>query len=267
MQKTQVSISLIVVLTMLLSSCNYYQVAYLSPLSKNIKIDGSQYVYENDTVRVSYDFWDENGKLEFRVFNKLSQPLYIDWNKSAFINQAEKIPYYTDGTTAEMYTASVGSSVAGYYTLFGKLNKIQYDNAIQHTTGKSVKEERVSFIPPQSEVHRKITSLVRYMYFTKEGATTVDTEVDGSKMYLTTSAAKNIFFRNFLTYSTSESFRDEHYIDNGFYLHKLLSMKKSDFRGRMIKMTNDMVQYQCEYVNPTRFYIPGLKKKDIQKVK
>jgi hypothetical protein len=54
------------------------------------------FTYENDTIRVAYIFWAENGNMGLFIHNKLKQPLYIDWKKCSLITGAEKHDYWQD---------------------------------------------------------------------------------------------------------------------------------------------------------------------------
>ena len=58
------------------------------PLSSTSNKDNT---FENDTLKIIYSFWSEGGVFSFSVYNKLSIPLYIDWKKSSFIKNSDKL--------------------------------------------------------------------------------------------------------------------------------------------------------------------------------
>ncbi|MES2387305.1 MAG: hypothetical protein V4543_04845 [Bacteroidota bacterium] len=69
--------------------------------SPHVKQAGRDFVYENDTISIHYDFWHERGLLSFSVYNKLGRPLYIDWSQSSFTNLSNPakpltLPYWHD---------------------------------------------------------------------------------------------------------------------------------------------------------------------------
>ena len=53
--------------------------------STNAIIENDFYVYENDTIKITYAFWHEQGLMTLGIYNKLKIPLYIDWKKSSYI--------------------------------------------------------------------------------------------------------------------------------------------------------------------------------------
>src|SRR5882757_6537385 len=66
------------------SSCVSYQYVTLgSPeVSKN---DKKTFSWENDTLRLDYDYSGRGGPFWISVYNKTDKPLYINWKKSAII--------------------------------------------------------------------------------------------------------------------------------------------------------------------------------------
>ncbi len=105
---------------------------------------------------------------------------------------------------------------------------------------------------------KAFNNLVSHIYFDIRGANTEEKNVDGKRFYVTKPSNNQVYFRNFLTYSTSESFDQENFVDNGFHVTKVLSLEKNDFEQEDIegKLTS-------EYYANTRFYISNLKKSDL----
>lgn len=52
--------------------------------------------FENDTIRVVYIFWAENGLMGLFIHNKLERPLYIDWKKCSYIVGTTKNDYWDE---------------------------------------------------------------------------------------------------------------------------------------------------------------------------
>lgn len=68
-----------------LSVCSSY---YYSMLNSNDPVgeknEGGDFVKENDTVHISYHFWGERtSRLLLPCYNKLDEPLSVDWGWSA----------------------------------------------------------------------------------------------------------------------------------------------------------------------------------------
>ncbi|MBD3750670.1 MAG: hypothetical protein IE931_14375 [Sphingobacteriales bacterium] len=67
----------------LLSSCASYQISTISTQNENQNTD--PFTFENDSVKIVYDFKGYNAPLTVSIQNKLNQPLYVDWNKSLLV--------------------------------------------------------------------------------------------------------------------------------------------------------------------------------------
>ena len=83
----------------LFGSCStYVQIYYLD--SKDVSKVNEDFVFENDTVKISYFFWAKRGVIAFEIFNKLDKPLYVDWKKSSYIYKCNPPSF----RTANIYT-------------------------------------------------------------------------------------------------------------------------------------------------------------------
>jgi len=114
-----------VLLALSLVACSTYQYVTLdSPqLQKNYK---KEFVYENDTLKLVYNFYGEGGPMNLTVYNKTTQPLYIDWKKSALIKEGQSISLFNANvnvngsiaTTSYQPVRSVTSSASGLSASF-----------------------------------------------------------------------------------------------------------------------------------------------------
>jgi hypothetical protein len=77
------------------ASCSTYQyLTFDSPqLTKN---DAKQLTFENDTLRLTYSFTGKDGFLNVNIFNKTSQPLYVNWKKSAYIRNEQSVSLFNN---------------------------------------------------------------------------------------------------------------------------------------------------------------------------
>ncbi len=72
------------------SSIQQTNVLLMDVRSTNCPKIGQYFEYENDTISVTYSFWEMNGTIEMLIRNKLNQPIYIDWKKCSFITGETK---------------------------------------------------------------------------------------------------------------------------------------------------------------------------------
>ena len=80
-----------------LNACSSY---YYSMLSSDKRIVGvneyNDFVQENDSVRIIYNFYGEDAPVRITVFNKLDEPMYIDWQRSSLIIGDKAVSYYKE---------------------------------------------------------------------------------------------------------------------------------------------------------------------------
>ncbi|WP_276503772.1 hypothetical protein [Terrimonas pollutisoli] len=130
-----------------LSSCTTYQYVTLdsSDVPKNEK---KEFLWENDTLKVSYKFSGEGGLLTIAVFNKANQPLYIKWKKSALINDGEAMSLFKKGVivsgAVETDTYRVDKNLSASSSFFSASFDLP---------------EGVDFLPPLSGLSKSLVSL------------------------------------------------------------------------------------------------------------
>ncbi|QKJ29291.1 hypothetical protein HQ865_05820 [Mucilaginibacter mali] len=131
-------------LVLLLTSCSKYQINVLS--SNNIKKDpdNGKFVTENDSVKITYSFFGRNAPINLDVYNKLNEPLYIDWQRSAFITGDKAVSYASDKVyiTGDVSGTSIGNKSVSYSS--GSIDAVA-------TLPKSV-----VFIPPHTHVNNTL---------------------------------------------------------------------------------------------------------------
>ena len=78
-----------------MSSCSSY---YYSVLESNDAVgeknDDKDFVIENDSVCISYCFYGEDAPISITVYNKMDEPLFVDWQRSALIIDDVATSYY-----------------------------------------------------------------------------------------------------------------------------------------------------------------------------
>jgi len=136
-----------------LSSCSRYQYMTLnsSQLSKN---DQHQLVFENDTIRLTYDFSGSNGPISVNVYNKTSQPLYVNWKKSALIRNEHALSYYDKN-------AYFWGTSDGYAYRFGNPHSAlgSFTSTSSNFSGTVDLPEGMAFVPPGSSISKGLVLL------------------------------------------------------------------------------------------------------------
>lgn len=276
----KIKLSLMVLATaMLLASCNsWIQVHETESIGKDaVSKEG---VCENSDVKITYDFWAEDGVTYFSIYNKADKPMYIDWKRSVFIYNDWKNNYWIEKTTTETYVVPVGTGSGVTY-----MPKVS-----------TVWAERYTFIPPHCYVSVPMTYIImnNAMQVTSEtsdnGKTTITVANSLQKRpdakSLKTSIPKyngtasgNVKawaqsydkdkspnrFRNFLTYSFDEKFTTEKFVENDFYVSKITEMTAKNFGGTKykanmqtkvgrMKSKSKVTVYQSPYRSNTTFY-------------
>lgn len=216
----------------ILYGCKTY-VQVFDTASPNVKVEKDFFVLENDSLKITYSFWTQKGLMTFAIFNKLDKPLYVDWKKSSYIDNSVKLNYWVDeekNKSLEYY---------GSYYYDGPLIKPGY--AVSRTGGaslsSSVKVERITFIPPKSNYYRSQFYIFPKAFFQLETNTPSrvvprnDDPRKDTRIYQKTYSIESspLIFRNFLTFSFNEDFRNEFYIDNEFYISAISEMDRRHF--------------------------------------
>lgn len=232
------------------SACASYVQVFKTKSTSGLKSDDG-YVFENDTVKIEYDFWAEHGVLSFSVYNKLNIPLYIDWKKSSFIRNDQKLDYYIDVEKTNSSTEYSGSIFT--YAYWG------ITDGVANTASVKTKPERITFIAPHSEIKKNQFYLLnvsgvalRSDVKESEVKSSLDTSKRATVSYKLYKEPKEsiLTFRNFLTFSTTEDFKAEFYVDNGFYLSKITEMKTKQFQGKFNQPKSEQNNYLGDYDYP-----------------
>ena len=107
---------------MMATACSpvyYRQVATLS--SDDVKFnERGEFVYENDMVCIEYNFWRENGGVDFLVTNNTDDDIYLDLSQSFFIRNGYAYDYFKNrswqASNGLVLSSSQGSTSSGVTT-------------------------------------------------------------------------------------------------------------------------------------------------------
>jgi hypothetical protein len=118
-----------------------------SQLSKN---DNKQFTWENDTMRLIYSINGRGGPFRVDVYNKTSQPLYVNWKKSALIRN-ERLTSYFDPNV----TLSGNGNTVGYH-----IGRIVTASSTQFSASFAL-PEGLDFIPPGTGISKDLPYIAR----------------------------------------------------------------------------------------------------------
>lgn len=189
----------LIVLLILIYSCTPSS-KLITVSSTNVPLQNSKFVFENDTLRISYNFWAENGIMSFDIYNKTSYPIYFDWKNSSFIPNSQMVSYWQDVTNTS--SDAISSWISG--SKFGR------------SVSKSVRQERIGVIPPHAQITRSDFRLIKNKdLIPKPG------DYSEKQSFLD--------FRNYLTFSANEKFEGKvSTVDNEFYASSIKTVKYKD---------------------------------------
>lgn len=225
-------------LSLIFTSCAKQFIQVFDTQSVNTKLSNESYIYESDTLKITYSFWAEKGVMAFSVYNKLNRPIYIDWKNSSFIYNDHKLDYWID----EQQTKTAGYYGGYYYK--GPLIKpgLAINEGIQSSVAETVKPERITFIPPKSYSSHSQFYLLPVDFLkidkdkmTKESVSRNDNPNKQTIIYEQKFDVSNtpLSFRNYLAFSFSETSKDFYFVDNGFYLSAVKEMDRNHFHGKI----------------------------------
>lgn len=264
----------LLLLVLTLTGCSRQLIQLIETSANNSSESNGKWVFENDTIKITYSFWENHGILSFTVYNKLDKPIYIDWKNSSFILEGNKLDYWMESeqiNTISMYKQySVGSSLTSPYP--GAAGKAGFrtgistgsTSGISTTSTTSVKPERVTFIPPKSSYSRSQFYLLPIDCFQLNPNCNVSVEKRNDNPKKSTTVLNQTFsesdspfkFRNYIAIAFSETSNDYMFIDNGFYMSSIKEMDSRHFEGKRLGWDQDgYVLIENPYKKGTSFFI------------
>lgn len=266
--KNRINVFVFFFLTVLLSSCAKQYIQLFTTSSEDANLKNEYFVFENDTVKITYQFWGNRGILSFELYNKLDKPIYIDWKNSSYIFNDAKMNYWID----EELTKTVGTYVGFSYSGPLILPDFAIHSGVQESNSVSVKPERITFIPPKSKIYKSsfyISSYLTYSVDSSKAKVSIvprrDKPKKKTKIFEENFSLNNspMVFRNYIAIMFSESskdFDDESkkysFIDNQFYVSYVVQEEMRHFRGKVNgSNANGVATFEKPEKKPTKFYL------------
>lgn len=127
----------------LFTSCATYQ--YMTVTGKDIASnDRREFIMENDSIRVKYNFSGEDAPINVEVQNKLDKPIYIDWSRSALIINDKAISYVPSSV---LISGSVSTTTTSWSRTSAGYRSSTTDGDFRGSVGVA---KDMDFIPPGS---------------------------------------------------------------------------------------------------------------------
>ena len=176
-----------------------------------------------------------------------------------FIYNSNKYNYWVD------QDISASNSYYGGYLYSGPLIKAGYTAVIasQSTISQTVKPERITFIPPNSNYYRSQFYLSTGPLCTLNPSKAQTKYIEGKKRTKSNLYYEEKFdfknsplnFRNFLAFMFSEDSKDFFFIDNEFYVNSVKFMKQKTFTGKIMNEETEKGVNTYPFFKNTSFYI------------
>lgn len=213
-----------------MTSCSSY---YYSILESNDTIGGKNedkdFVIENDSVFISYCFYGEDAPVSITVYNKMDEPLFVDWQRSALIIDDVATSYYQGKAPIE------GQTESSYSGSSYKWNR-SYDFTDGYSNGAFAGEialpKGVSFIPPKSKIKSTPLRLTNFPFdripkeeFVKQKFAKSNQDVVNVHVKKFTEEATPLSFRSYLSLYTAEpetAKRNYMSYESSFYVAELI---------------------------------------------
>lgn len=131
-----------------ISSCSTYYVGTVQ--SQHIDKDerSGVFIHDNDSVQITYNFFGQNAPVSIEILNKLDEPLYIDWQRSALIIDEHATSYMGNDVAISGRSISSGSTLQFSDTDFSATSSSGRFNAT------ATLPRNISFVPPKARVEK-----------------------------------------------------------------------------------------------------------------
>jgi hypothetical protein len=214
----------------LLSSCSSYEYLTLSSDDVPKKNEKKEFVWENDTLRLTYNFHGEGGPMTITVYNKSDQPLFIYWKKSALVMNEKAISLYKSvvNISGTIDTYRAGKSQSGVSGLEASFDL----------------PEGMDFAPPKTFVSKELVNVQQAAVPDLQIAGNIPVQKvmtrNGYKVRLRRAAygkaQSPLCFKTYLTFMLGHNAGKEFSVEHSFYAAEILqtndSAETSSFYGQ-----------------------------------
>ena len=216
------SLSIIVFVATLFTSCSRYQYVTISgsDIKKN---DKQEFIVENDSIRIQYNFNGPDAPINLTIENKLSIPVYIDWQQSALIINDKAISYVPNTVPIEAAFQGTGVNWISY-------NPGRYSTTSGTLNAKAILPDKLDFIPPRSYITKNPMGLTNQIIphvadstFHREKLTLIDGSFAATKHASFTETSTPLRFKSYLTLLFGEQSANPMAYQHSFYISEIYS--------------------------------------------
>lgn len=238
----------LLMISMLLCSCNYGMYQVMEIKSPSLKNEQNVLYFENNEIKVDYNFWAEEGKILYFITNKSDKPMYIDWFKCHLVYNGISYDYWSDAEEIKTFYSSSGSyseynskssvtnlnisSSTATSSSNTTIQKTGHGTATKLINTTRTKPIRIIQIPAKSAILVSKFNIASTPYYTCDYNLKVRRTNNPVSIYFGESDSP-INFRNILTYSFDGAFKDELILDNKFYVGGIHIMDNYLFMGEL----------------------------------
>lgn len=242
-----------------------YDIESSLPLVKN------KFTYENDSIRITYYFWGNNGIVQIGINNKLDKPIYIDWKNSFYKNAEHTLSY-----APEIVINNENKSFYERYAFEGRfLHSIDYEMNYNSATSNefATKVEDVTEIKPYGYYMRlKYHLVTKPIYtFTEDAKKLSEPSYDNAASFITVyeqtfdKATSPFVFSSNVVFSADKEFTSPSSVGSDFFVTSGYEMIAKHFRGeRSGKDAEGRAIYKFPYRRSSRFYQEIDKKESLE---
>ena len=278
MNRKSIIVALLTVLS--LGSCSkslYYQVYETRPASDNISVRPDGVVYSDADLDVTYNFWSENGQVNFLITNKSENILYVDLTRSSFVHNGVAYDYYLYRTTSESVSNYVSVSESNGVTTKGMAAAIpaprkflySQNGSVSAGTGQTQSVEyeqpKIVPIPPHSSKAFGVYSINDRLWKSDNMPLFFD-EQDPTPECLFMEDNSPLKFTNFISYKLSEN-GELRSFSNMFYVNRIYNVKENETTVEGVPVTSPRAAMMKErrvttisIAKPENFYIKYMRK-------
>jgi hypothetical protein len=203
-------------LLILFASCTRYQYATINSqgLTKNEK---QEFVAENDTLRLVYNFNGKDAPIHLTIENKLNVPVHIDWRQSSLIVNNKAVSYVPDHMPVSGVISTSGYGSTSYTSSSGTID------------AKVAVPPVVDFIPPHSYIIKNPMGVTNRSVILPDSTLHREkiTHSDGTYYFIKratfTEATSPLRFRSYLTVTVGEANSKLVVYEHIFYVSELVN--------------------------------------------
>lgn len=203
-------------LLILFVSCTRYQYATISSQHLTMN-DKQEFVAENDTLRLIYNFNGEDAPINLTIENKLNVPVYIDWRQSSLIVNDKAVSYVPDHIQLSGLISTSGYRSTSYTSSSGTID------------AKVAMPPVVDFIPPHSYINKNPMGITNRSVILPDSTLHREkvSSTDGTFYYIKratfTETSSPLKFRSYLTMTVGEAAGRPVVVEHVFYVSELVN--------------------------------------------